>query len=58
MGKNLTEITLPCSIFEILAIFKQEGQRCPKKWVAQAATRLATAVITFRNKEKNVRSPS
>ena len=28
---------------------KQEGQRCPKRWIAQAAIRLATAVITFRN---------
>ena len=36
---------------------KQEGQRCPKRRVAQAAIRLATAVITFRNKERNVRSP-
>ena len=36
----------------------QEGQRCPKRRVAQAAIRLATAVITFRNKERNVRSPS
>ena len=37
---------------------EQEGQRCPKRRVAQAAIRLATAVITFRNKERNVRSPS
>ena len=37
---------------------KQVGQRCPKRRVAQAAIRLATAVITFRNKERNVRSPS
>ena len=37
---------------------KQEGQRCLKRRVAQAAIRLATAVITFRNKERNVRSPS
>ena len=29
----------------------QEGHRCPKRRVAQAAIRLATAVITFRNKE-------
>ena len=28
---------------------EQEGQRCPKRQVAQAAIRLATAVITFRN---------
>ena len=35
---------------------RQEGQRCPKRWVAQAAIRLATAVITFRSKERNVRS--
>ena len=40
------------------AVFKQEGQRCPKRRVAQAAIRLATAVITFRNKERNVRLPS
>ena len=37
---------------------KQEGQRCPKSRVAQAAIRLATIVITFRNKERNVRLPS
>ena len=37
---------------------KQEGQGCPKRRVAQAAIRLATAVITFRNMERNVRSPS
>ena len=37
---------------------KQEGQRCPKRQVVQAAVRLATAVITFRNKERNVRLPS
>ena len=36
---------------------QQEGQRCPKRQVAQAAIRLATAVITFRNKERNVRLP-
>ena len=35
-----------------------EGQRCPKRRVAQAAIRLTAAVITFRNKERNVRSPS
>ena len=39
-------------------IFKQEGQGCPKRRVAQAAIRLATAVIKFRKKERNVRSPS
>ena len=43
---------------QALVICKQEGQRCPKRWVAQAAIRLPTAVITFRNKERNVRSPS
>ena len=37
---------------------KQEGKRCPKRWVAQAAIKLATAVIKFKNKERNVRSPS
>ena len=37
---------------------QQEGQRCPKRRVAQVAIRLATAVIKFRNKERNVRSPS
>ena len=37
---------------------KQEGQRCPKRRVAQAAIKLVTAVIKFRNKERNVRSPS
>ena len=42
----------------ILKERKQEGQRCPKRRVAQAAIRLATAVITFRNKERNVRLPS
>ena len=39
-------------------ILKQEGKRCPKRRVAQAAIRLTTAVIKFRNKERNVRSPS
>ena len=37
---------------------EQEGQKCPTGQVAQAAIRLATAVIKFRNKERNVRSPS
>ena len=37
---------------------QQEGQGCPKRRVAQAAIRLATAVIKFRKKERNVRSPS
>ena len=41
-----------------ITAIKQEGQRCPKRRVAQAAIRLVTAVITFRNKERNVRSPS
>ena len=36
---------------------KQEGQRWPKRRVVQAAIRLGTAVITFRNKERNVRLP-
>ena len=36
----------------------QEGQRCPKRRVAQADIRLVTAIIRFRNKERNVRSPS
>ena len=35
---------------------QQEGQRCHKRRVAQAAIRLATAVITFRNKERNFRA--
>ena len=39
-------------------VLKQEGQRCPKRRIVQAAIRLATAVIKFRNKERNVRSPS
>ena len=30
---------------------KQEGQRCPKSQVAQAAIRLSTAVIKCRNKQ-------
>ena len=34
---------------------EQEGQ---KRRVAQEAIGLATAVITFRNKERTVRSPS
>ena len=37
--------------------FYQQDQRCPKRRVAQAAIRLATAIIKFRNKERNVRSP-
>ena len=40
------------------SIILQEGQRGPKRQVVQAAIRLATAVITFRNNERNVRSPS
>ena len=36
----------------------QEGQKCPKRRVAQAAIRLATAVNKFTNKERNVGSPS
>ena len=34
-----------------LEMKNQEGQRCPKRRVAQAAISLVTAVITFRNKE-------
>ena len=45
-------------ISPVLIKQKQEGHRCPKRRVAQAAIRLATAVITFRNKERNVRLPS
>ena len=30
------------------SIRQQEGQKFPKRWVAQAAIRLATAVIKFR----------
>ena len=41
-----------------MKINKQEGQKCPKRQVAQAAIRLATAVIKSRNKERNFRSPS
>ena len=33
-------------------IIKQEGHRCPKRRVAQAEIRLATAVITFRKEGK------
>ena len=53
--QNLNEI---CQvIFSILyGNIKQEGQRFPKRQVAQAAIRLATAVIKFRNKERNARS--
>ena len=42
----------------VMKQLKQDGQRCPKRRVAQAAIRLATAVIKFRNKGRNVRSPS
>ena len=38
-------------------ILKQEGQRCRKRRVAQAAIRLVTAVITFRNKERMLGHP-
>ena len=48
-------ITLSCLHNSLM---KQEAQKCPKRRVAQAAIRLATAVIKFRNKERNVRSPS
>ena len=37
---------------------KQEVQKWPKMRIVQAAIRLATAVIKFRNKETNVRSSS
>ena len=36
---------------------KTRGSKMSQK-VAQAEIRLATVVITFRNKERNVRSPS
>ena len=48
-------IQVPLASFNLLQ--EQEGQKCPKRRVAQATIRLATAVITFRNKERNVRSP-
>ena len=35
--------------FESFIKQKQEGQKCPKRRVAQAAVRLATVVIKFRN---------
>ena len=42
-----------------LSIFTlNKRQKYPKRQVAQVAIRLATAVIAFRNKERNVRSPS
>ena len=31
-------------------LFKQEGQRCPKRQVAQAAIKWATLLIKFRNR--------
>ena len=34
------------------------GTEMPQKRVGQAAIRLATAVIKFKNKERNVRAPS
>ena len=34
-------------------VHQQEGQTCPDRCVAQAATRLETAVIKFKNKERN-----
>ena len=37
---------------------KQKGQKCPKRQVTQAAIRLVTAIIKFRNNERNFRSPS
>ena len=37
---------------------KTRGSKMPQKVVAQAAIRLVTAVIKFRNKETNVRSLS
>ena len=39
-------------------MIQQEGQRCHKRQVVKAAIRLATAVIKFRNKERNVTLPS
>ena len=46
------------TIGDLSSYFIQEGQRCPKRRVAQAVIRLATTVIKFRNKERNVSSPS
>ena len=47
-----------CKIARFIVIFLRKvftkGSKMPQK----AATRLATAVITFRNKERKVRSPS
>ena len=39
-------------IFLIKNYLRQEGHRCPKRLVAQAEIRLATAVITFRKEGK------
>ena len=36
---------------------KQEGQRCPKRWVAQAAIRLATVVIKFTSRKEMLDQP-
>ena len=36
---------------------KQEGQKCHNRWVAQAAIRLATAVIKFRKRKEMLGYP-
>ena len=41
-----------------LILMYKQGQKCAKRRVVQAAIRLGTAVIKFRNKERNVGSPS
>ena len=49
------QFLLPCPIkinFKPSDRIKQEGHRCPKRRVAQAEIRLATAVITFRKEGK------
>ena len=57
LSKNASTFEPVNNLFYVQLI-KQKGQRCPKRQVVQAAIRLATAVITFRNKERKVRSPS
>ena len=58
VNEKISDLVHDFMNFNALKILKQEGQRCPKRQGAQAAIRLATAVITFGNKERNVRSPS
>ena len=42
----------------VAVIYQTRGSEMPKRRFAERVIKLATAVIKFRNKERNVRSPS